>query len=379
MSDHRKNVAWIDVLRIVACFTVVFAHCCDPFVSQFDNNREMFLTGVFTGSITRPCVPLFVMMTATLLLPIRKEIDVQSFYRKRIGRIIPPLIFWSICLPILAYIYFLYINPNTLNTQLSVDDYTASALLNKLLTFVFNFNFDTTPLWYLYMLVGLYLIMPILNSWLIQASKSDIKYLLCVWGITLILPYINLLAPIIGYQGNYGNMGLLGVCDWNLYGTFYYISGFAGYMLLAYYLNRYPLGWSWKKITMVSVPLFVIGYLITSVGYVAINNHFPGNYAYLEIVWYFTGINVFMMTLPVYIIIQKISVKSHPWLSRIASLTFGIYLSHFIFTFVCYDMYDIAALPYILRILLAAVTTFAISMCLTWLMSKTRTLKIFIQ
>ena len=40
------------------------------------------------------------------------------------------------------------------------------------------------------------------------------------------------------------------------------------------------------------IPMFIAGYLITAFGYVALQNHFPGNYAYLEIVWYFAGINV---------------------------------------------------------------------------------------
>lgn len=62
-QNERINIGWIDMLRVAACFSVVFSHCCDPFVAHFDANREMFVTGVFAGSIMRPCVPLFAMMT----------------------------------------------------------------------------------------------------------------------------------------------------------------------------------------------------------------------------------------------------------------------------------------------------------------------------
>ena len=31
-----------------------------------------------------------------------------------------------------------------------MEDHTLRATLTKLYTFVFNFNYDTTPLWYLY-------------------------------------------------------------------------------------------------------------------------------------------------------------------------------------------------------------------------------------
>jgi surface polysaccharide O-acyltransferase-like enzyme len=345
---------------------VVFSHCCDPFVAHFDANREMFLTGVFSGSLVRPCVPLFAMMTAVLLLPVNSGTTINQFYRKRIGRIITPLVFWSIALPLMAFFYFTVVSPKTPNPQLSVSDYTTGTLLQRLYTFVFNFNFDTTPLWYLYMLIGLYIIMPILSSWLVQATQKELKTLLYIWGITLVLPYVKMVAPLLGYTGNYGHMGLFGECDWNLYGTFYYISGFIGYLILAYYLKNYPLNWSWKKMAFICIPMFAVGYAITSVGYVITNAYFPGNYAYLEILWYFAGINVFMMTFPVFIAIQKLNTRSRKWLSYAAKLTFGIYLCHFTFTFLSYDLYNIPTLPYMLRIILAAVTTATISALLTW-------------
>ena len=222
------------------------------------------------------------------------------------------------------------------------------------------------------MLIGLYLIMPILNAWLVQAQQKDIKTVLMVWGVSLFLPYVKMFAPMLGYQGNYGHMGLLGECDWNVYGTFYYLSGFVGYLILAYYLKKYPLNWNWSKTLLICVPLFVVGYLITSLGYVITNEYYPGNYAYLEIVWYFSGINVFMMTFPIFVIIQKLAPPSKPILSKIASLTFGVYLCHFTFTFLSYDIYNTPALPYLVRIILSAITTFTIAITLVWVLSKFR-------
>lgn len=367
---RQNNIGWVDLLRVMACFMVVFSHSCDAFVAQFDADRASFLTGVFGGSLMRASVPLFVMMTGVLLLPVGQGYDLVSFYRKRIGRILPPLVFWSVALPLLMYAYFNYINPSTCNPQVAVGGYTVQQLVQRIYTFVFNFNFDTTPLWYLYMLIGLYLLMPVLNAWLVQASQRELKVVLGLWVVSLFLPYLKMLAPVLGYQGNYGNMELLGMCDWNIYGTFYYFSGFVGYLVLAYYLKRYPLQWRWSKMLAIMIPLFVAGYAITAGGYILTQEHFPGNYAYLEIVWYFNGINVFMMTLPLFAIVQKMAVRSRRWLSRLASLAFGIYLCHFVFVFVCYDLYDMAMLPYWVRIPCIAVTTFAIATLVAWLMSR---------
>lgn len=368
--ELRKNIGWVDLLRVLACFLVVFAHCCDSFVAQFDTERHAFLAGVFTGSLMRSSVPLFVMMTGVLLLPLAPGTTLTGFYRKRIGRILWPLVFWSLLLPLLAFLYFTYVNSDTRNPLLSVGDYTFSSLVVRLYTFVFNFNFDTVPLWYLYMLVGLYLFMPVLNAWLVQATRQEVKTVLWIWGVSLLLPYIKMFAPLLGYQGNYGNMGIWGVCDWNPYGTVYYFSGFMGYLILAYYLMRYPLDWSWRKTLWITVPMFVAGYLVTSLGFLITQIYFPGNYAYLEIVWYFTGINVFMMTFSVFVVVQKIHIPSLPWLSRLANLCFGIYLCHYVFVFLSYDLFDRLGWPFFVRIVCMACATFAVSFFVSLLMSK---------
>lgn len=365
----KESIGWIDLLRVIACFLVVFSHCCDPFVASFDTDRTSFLTGVLSGSLVRACVPLFVMMTGVLLLPIR--MDMSTFYRKRIGRIIPPFIFWSLVLPILFFVYLNYIHPTTVNPAIPASSHSLSDLWVKLYTFIFNFNFDTVPMWYLYMLVGLYLILPVVSGWLQNASRKDLRLFLSVWGISLFLPYFKMVAPMLGYQGNYGNMGVLGICDWNEFGTFYYFSGFLGYLILAYYLVKYPLQWSWKKMLGITIPMFLMGYFITAYGYLLTQQAFPGNYANLEIIWYFAGINVFMMTFPVFVIVQKLKVPSYAWLSQLASLTFGIYLCHFVFVAITYDLLNTSfPLPPLVRIIGMTCLSFFICYTIVWAMAR---------
>lgn len=364
-----ERIGWIDTLRVLACLMVVFSHCCDGFVAQFDSNYTTFLTGVFAGSLFRPSVPLFVMMTGVLLLPGRADESMASFYRRRVGRLITPLVFWSLALPIVAYLYFTGVGAGSTNPSVDMAAYTSDGLVNRLWSWVLNFNFDTTPLWYLYMLIGLYLIMPVVGAWLRQAHEKDIRTFLYVWGLTLLAPYIKLLAPTIGYLGNYGNMDIFGGCDWNAYTMVHYVSGFIGYIVLAYYLKTYPIEWSPRKMMYIFVPMFTIGYAITSVGFVTIQEYHPGDYAYLEVIWLFTGINVFMMTMPVFVVMQRFCGKVRGWMSKLAGLTFGIYLSHFFFVMVGYDLFNVDGLPVVLRILVTGCTVFAVSALLTWLLS----------
>lgn len=378
INKDTQRTGWIDLLRIFACLLVVFAHCCDGFVGAFDTDRGAFMAGAALGSLSRPSVPLFVLMTAILLLPISGQPTLGGFYRKRIGRIIPPLIFWSVALPVLFYIYFGIINPSSGNPMVDTSLYTGSNLWKKIWLMVFNFNFDTVPLWYLYMLVGLYLIMPIINSWLASASKHDVQLVLKIWGFTLFIPYLRLLAPHVGYEGNFGSMEIFGACDWNAYGTFYYLTGFIGYLILAFYIKKWPLQWSTGKTLAVGIPMFALGYLITFGGFVTIQDYYPGDYSFLEVIWYFTGINVFMMTLPILLIFSRIKIMSTAWMRRLANLTFGIYLCHFIFVYVTFDLFNLAVLPPVVRILCMTAVTFAVSALVAWLFRQTKFTRLFI-
>lgn len=43
---RKETIGWIDLLRVIACFLVVFAHCCDPFVARFDTAAALSCKGV---------------------------------------------------------------------------------------------------------------------------------------------------------------------------------------------------------------------------------------------------------------------------------------------------------------------------------------------
>lgn len=372
-TSSKEHIAWVDLLRVIACFLVVISHSCDPFVGQFDANRSEFLTGTLIGSLVRPCVPLFVMMSGVLLLPVNMEMG--KFYSKRTKRLLIPFVFWSIVLPLLYYVY-IHSGVEIISPNIDVKDYSPGRTLQKMYLFVFNFTYDTTPLWYIYMLIGLYLFMPIISPWLKQAKKKEIHWFLGIWIVSMCLPYIQMLAPYVGYTGNYGNMGILGVCDWNVHGTFYYFSGFLGYTVLAYYLIHHPLNWNWSRTLWTAVPVFLLGYAITAGGFILTQEYFPGSYANLEIIWYFSGINVFLMTFAVFIVVQKARFQSPPLLQKVAALSFGIYLCHFIFVQMGYDLiYPNIPVPPAFKILLIALSSFVISFLVAWLLSLNKITK----
>lgn len=94
INTTRKHVVWLDVVRLVAMFTIVCCHSADPFNfypgEPPANIDEIKFWGAAYGAFLRPCVPLFVMITGALLLPVRGEIS--AFYKKRISRVFWPFL-----------------------------------------------------------------------------------------------------------------------------------------------------------------------------------------------------------------------------------------------------------------------------------------------
>ena len=92
----KKRLVWVDLLRLVAIFMVIAIHCADPFnVSpEARSNPDYNFWGSFYGSMFRSCVPLFVMITGLLLLPVKT--DTSKFYSKRLLRVLVPFLVWSV-------------------------------------------------------------------------------------------------------------------------------------------------------------------------------------------------------------------------------------------------------------------------------------------
>lgn len=93
LTASSAHVVWLDVVRFVAMFTVVCCHSADPFNFYTGDSADLesiMFWGAAWGSALRPCVPLFVMITGALLLPVK--MDTTQFYKKRISRV-----FWPFC------------------------------------------------------------------------------------------------------------------------------------------------------------------------------------------------------------------------------------------------------------------------------------------
>lgn len=361
LLQQKNHIVWLDVVRLIAMFTVVCCHCTDPFnfyPGDAPNIDEIKFWGAAYGAVLRPCVPLFVMITGTLLLPVRG--DASVFYKKRIPRVFFPFLIWSVLYNLFPWITgVLGLSPQVILDFFpyageEVTRQSFSVAIEYILQIPFNFSVLAVHMWYIYLLIGLYLYMPIFSAWVEKASEQAKLWFLLIWGITLLLPYYN------QFVAQY----LWGTCSWNAFGMLYTFAGFNGYLLLGHYLRN--LDWSLSKTLSIGIPMFVVGYVITFFGFRYMSSLPECTDEMYELFFTYCSINVVMMTIPVFMLAKKAEIRSERVRKALANLTlcgFGIYMVHYFLTGPSVLLMRALNVPISIQIPLAAVVAF----CISWL------------
>lgn len=358
LPAKQPRIVWLDVLRLCAIFMVICIHCSDPFnVSpEARSNPEFNLWGGIYGSFLRPCVPLFVMITGILLLPVKMSFE--DFYKKRLLRIAVPFLLWSVLYNLFPWLTgVLGLPQSTMSDVFAYAPIDASQsfsdAIKNIALIPFQFNVYTVPMWYLYMLIGLYLYMPFFSFWVEQATVRQKKIFLMFWSFSLFLAYAY----------SFFSPNLLGVSAWNTFGTLYYFAGFNGYLLLGNYLVNDVQEWKWCKTIILSLPVFAIGYIATYIGFKTMTANPECSEQEMELFFLYCSPNVALMTLAFFLVIRKVRVKSKRMILMLENITkcgLGIYMIHYFIVGLEYAIADALAIPVFLRIPVTAVIVFVI-------------------
>lgn len=327
-TTQQQRVVWVDWLRITACFLVMLVHSSEPFYlngydTQILTPSDLFWVSLF-DSASRMAVPLFIIASSFLLFPL--QYSSGEFFRRRVRRLLVPFIVWSI-----AYA-FVWGNPVT-----------------NLKSLLFNFNYTAVHLWFVYMLVGLYLIMPVLSPWAKRVSKRELRIYLLIWLFTTIIPILRVwltsgdltLAYGSGWLPSVANYPLWGECNWNPYGAFYYVSGMVGYLLVGLYVRRFGTESKLSRTLCISLPLLLIGMAIVAGGYAyhalsITDGQFPitgptPKTVLMESTWYNDTIGVALMTIGTVLLFKRIKSSSSFYnkiVVPVSKASYGMYLIH---------------------------------------------------
>lgn len=316
MKERNYNY---DIMRVLACIMIICMHAPMP---------NLNANGIILSTIsyfTAPGLCLFFVISGSLLLPIKT--DTTTFLKKRLGKVIMPTLVFT----------FLYIILNCINGE-------QQNILKTICSIPFSAQ-GHGVLWFMYTLIGLYLVAPIISKWLDSASKREVELYLLLWVITLCFPILKLFVGI-----NEGNTGVL-----------YYFSGYIGYFILGYYLKKYPESISLKKLIIPDI-IAIIAPIAFKVMHIEID--------FYSMFWYLS-IFVALLCTTIYVLISKIKIKKGGIVELISNLSFGIYLIHIaVMRFFIWELdFIININNYILQCITVVGLTFIISCSIAYVIS----------
>ncbi len=320
--SNSNRIVFLDWLRVIACFMVILVHCIEPFYlggpeGTYIASKSNALWVTLINSALRPSVPLFVLASSYLLFPLKT--DTPTFFKRRFVRVLMPFLIWTLL--------YIFIPPVGSGAKPDI----AGGLKNLLFNFVMT---SSGHLWFVYMLLGVYLLMPLLSPWIEKVSQKEERGFLILWAFTTALPLLRPVAEAVT-----GSPDLWGECPWNPYGTFYYVSGFIGSLVLGHYFRKYVGEVSWGKTLLVAVPFWLIGYAVTAGGFwyfMPRELGFPVSAPYataveMETTWNFCTFGVMMQTVAYFMLIRKITASGwfyEHFVLPVSKLSYGMYLMH---------------------------------------------------
>jgi surface polysaccharide O-acyltransferase-like enzyme len=283
---ENKSTDWLDAVRWIATIAVITIHVVAPYLYQYRqiSNLNWNIYNII-DSLSRFAVPFFVMLSGALLL--NRTITLIDFLKKRFLRILIPFLFWSI-------IYSVY---HYLNKEQQESNY---------IFFFFSSIIDGASyhLWYIYMLIGLYLAIPVLNRWVTNADTNLVLYFILVWFFGLILDFFDL---------NFHK-------DFSL--TIF--TGYLGYLILGYFIAHRASKINSSILLVVFIAAVGFTFLAT-LNKPMVNGMFNGKY------YQYLSVNVVLASASLFMLLKNTFKASKFYLDKLRfgnKYGFGVYLIH---------------------------------------------------
>lgn len=200
---------YLDVLRVVSVVCVFLSHAAAQNWYRMPVRSFSWQALNFYDCIFRWSVLEFALISGVLFLP--RDIPLRMLFRKYILRIVTAFLFWSAAHALMYHFYG--------------DGWRQT---------IKSFLLGPSHFWYLYMIVGVYLLQPLLRKIAADSRLSAYYCILALIFAFLIPQALSILGLFRKSAADFGTQ---------LYGKLqmYFVLGFPFYFLLGYWLDRVPL------------------------------------------------------------------------------------------------------------------------------------------
>ena len=347
MKISPKRILYLDEVRSLAIILVVLGHIVRMYSKDFTS--WLICSGIF--SLTRIGVPLFFTVSGALLLT-RKHV-IMEFLEKRFKRVVLPFAFWIIVYMILGVILWGY----TLTP-----DYCLGIILGS--------NYLASPFWFIWSLIGIYLLIPMLSSFIREYGDFAYKYLII---ITIVLSLFTTIGFFQIQQAKY---------EFRVIFNFFSV---LGYFILGSYIQNSEFSMSKSKSFLFGVVLFIIGIIghFLQIYYSGLGGTQlkPVDFFNIFVVAETIGLFIAFKYADVKMISSKIKPIKEQKLGEIiilfSSCSFGIYFSHYILTMYLFKLGFMQSwIKHLYNFPISSIIIIGFCWALIWVMSKIPLLKI---
>lgn len=296
----ERNIAF-DVLRIIAAFSVVMLHVSGVFIEMSKVGSVDFRLANFLNSISRFGVPIFVMISGAIFLSEDKKISIKKIWLNNILRMLIVFGVWSFAYYVFQSLYFWNF------------DFWRHGIIRTVVGCVYA----SEHFWFVFMIIGLYALVPILRTWVHHATKKELDYFVILFVVFQIGR--TTLTTLVDKSLVVKIADMLKIFE---------LSWYLGYFVLGYILVKYGVSARLKKVLWVMIPVGIAAnYFISDYMSLKKGVYSPGIYDSF-------GVFTFLHAVALFVLCQDFFAKrkkeglAGKICTNLALDTLGVYMMH---------------------------------------------------
>ena len=330
--EKKERIVWLDLLRVIAMMSIIFYHVAGNTLGTYNITGTSKTVYEIIMLLLSFAIPIFMMISGYIFLNPNKKITVKEMLSKYCFRILLAILIFGSMFVLIEQVY--------------LNNFDILELIKRVV-----FNDTWAHMWYLYLILGIYLITPIFKLITDNIDDKRFNYLIILLFIfTICIPELNRLLK------------------WNIDLSIGITSTYIFYYFYGYYLGTKKLTNTYKCVSYVlgilSIILVIVSYLfkldIVVLSYVSFTSFFIANL--------------------VFILLKDIKIKNKNisnLITSVAVCSYGIYIFHQLFINIIYKVFKIDFIiryPYI-GIIIYSFVIFLLSYLLIFLFRKIKYLR----